>query len=123
MFNTLMKKRAPENGLGISQAVWTSPLPLIRTALKESWEQKPDWWLELARKWNVKIGDGIFNKPLKDFCTKVQRIRITAGRDVEAKEDLVLFCVMWRQRRSVSACVGGCVHACMCVHEDGEGIS
>ena len=36
---------------------------------KDSFEgvlgQTPDWWLELERKGNVKMGDGIFNKPLK----------------------------------------------------------
>lgn len=66
-----------------------SLLTLIRTALKESWEQKTDRWgfkNESERKWNMKTGCGIFNKPLKEFCPGVQRSRITAGRGVGSEE-------------------------------------
>lgn len=55
----------------------------------------------MERKWNGETGDSIFNKPLKEFCTGVQRNRIIGGRDVEPKEVFVLFCVIWSRRKGL----------------------
>lgn len=82
--------------LSIGWAVWDSLLTLVRTAWKESWEQKPDrcgFRGELEGEWNVVTGDCIFNKSVNEFCTEVLKNRILAGKEAEPKDVFVLFCV------------------------------
>lgn len=85
----------------------------MRTVLKEPWEQKPDrcgFRGELEGKWNVQTGNSILNKPLREFCTGVQRNRIIAGGDVEPKEVFVfILCDVEPKegRRGMCVCVSG----------------
>lgn len=96
-----------------------SLLILIRTALKESWEQKTDRWgfkNEWERKWNMKTGGGIFNKPLEEFCPGYRE----AGSQLEE---------VWSQRRCMCLRMCVCLHLCVrvhagiCVHENREDLS
>lgn len=85
----------------------------MRTVLKEPWEQTPDqcgWRGELERKWNVETGNSLLNKPLKEFCTGVQRNRIIAGGDVEPKEVFVFILCDVEPKEGRR---GGCVCVCL----------
>ena len=101
-----MKKEGPGSswrGSSISQAVWTSLLTLIRTALKESWDR------HLIDGWSWR-GKGMWRWEMA-FLTNLWNNFVQECREVGSHLE-----EMWNQRKSVFYFVGCGVRGGMCLH-------
>ena len=101
-----MKKEGPGSswrGSSISQAVWTSLLTLVRTALKESWDR------HLIGGWSWR-GKGMWRWEMA-FLTNLWNNFVQECREVGSHLE-----EMWNQRKSVFYFVGCGVRGGMCLH-------